>query len=203
MNAFIKPTANGRPRSSRFVAVGIVAASLTVICAGVATAVVPLSPAPTPTPVTQSADTDWSKMPKGYTQAQYEAFWGAGYSAEDVAKLNDLWNTDSIQTKARAGQMILDGSVLPVAPSPTVEQPSGDDLSVPNDGDQAKYEAFWSAGYTDANLAKLNDLWKSDSFETKAQAGKMILDGKTPPVAPSGTSQSVKDQTSSRPQRKS
>ncbi len=187
MNPFIKPTAAGRPRSSRFVAVGIVAAGLSVVCAGVATAVVPFAPTPTPTPVA-TASVDWSGMPKGYTRAQYEAFWGAGYSAEDVVKLNDLWKSDSIQTKARAGQMILDGAVLPVAPSPIVAQSSADDLSTPKQGDQARYDAFWNAGYTDANLAALNDLWKSGSFDTKARAGKMILEGKTPPVAPSGTS---------------
>ncbi|HEY3545685.1 MAG TPA: hypothetical protein VGK17_06300 [Propionicimonas sp.] len=186
MNPFIKPTTTGRPRSPRFVAVGIVAAGLSVVCAGVATAVVPFAPTPTPTPVA-TASVDWSGMPRGYNQAQYEAFWGAGYSAEDVVKLNDLWKSDSIQTKARAGQMILDGDVLPVAPSPAVAQPA-DDLSTPREGDQAKYEAFWNAGYTDANLATLNDLWKTGSFDTKARAGKMILEGKTPPVAPSGTS---------------
>ena len=189
MNPFIKPTTTRRPRSGRFVAVGIAAAGLTVVCAGVATAVVPFSPvAPTPSPVTQTANTDWSAMPAGYTRAQYEAFWGAGYSAEDVVKLNDLWKSDSTKTKARAGQLILDGDVVPVAPSPTVAQPSADDLSTPKDGDQAKYDAFWDAGYTGSNLAKLNDLWKTGSFETKAQAGKMILEGKKLPVAPSGTS---------------
>jgi hypothetical protein len=206
MNPFIKPTAARRPRSSRFVAVGIAAAGLSVVCAGVATAVVPFSPAAPAPAATQAAETDWSKMPKGYTQAQYEAFWGAGYSAEDVVKLNDLWKSDSTQTKAHAGQLILDGKTVPVAPSPTVAQPSGDDLSTPKDGDQAAYDAFWNAGYTGANLAKLNDLWKTGSFDTKARAGKMILAGQTPPVAPSGTSHTVKGQTSSptaKPHRKS
>ncbi len=207
MNPFIRPTAARRPRSGRFVAVGIAAAGLSVVCAGVATAVAPFSPsAPTPA-ATQAAETDWSKMPKGYTQAQYEAFWGAGYSPEDVAALSTLWKTDTTQTKARAGQMLLDGGKLPVAPSPTtVVQPSGDDKSIPKDGDRGAYEAFWKAGYTDANLAKLKDLWKSGTFDTKARAGRMILDGQTPPVAPSGTPETVKDQTSSpsaKPHRKS
>ena len=186
MNPFVKPTTTRRPLSGRFVAVGIAAAGLTVVCAGVATAGSPLAPpAPTPTTVAQSATTDWSGMPKGYTRAQYEAFWGAGYSPEDVATLGALWKTDSTQTKARAGQMILDGDVVPVAPSPAVAEPPAD-VSTPKEGDQAKYEAFWNAGYTDANLAKLNDLWKTGSFDTKAHAGKMILEGKTLPVAPSG-----------------
>ena len=200
MNPFIKPTATRRPRSGRFLAVGIAAASLTVICAGVATAVAPLAPAtPTPTAAAQPANTDWSAMPAGYTRAQYEAFWGAGYTPEDVTALSDLWKSDSTQTKARAGQMILDGDVLPVAPSPAVVQSSADDLSTPKAGDQAKYDAFWSAGYTSANLTKLNDLWKSGSFDTKARAGEMILEGKSLPVAPSGTAQTVKDKTSSAP----
>jgi len=41
---------------------------------------------------------------------------GAGYTAEDVTALNSLWHTDSITTKARAGQLILDHHRVPVAP---------------------------------------------------------------------------------------
>ena len=50
---------------------------------------------------------------------QFEAFWGAGYTAEDVEALGAIWNTSSSETKARAGQMILDGQTPPVAPSGT------------------------------------------------------------------------------------
>ena len=98
-------------------AVGIAAAGLTVVCAGVATAVVPFSPGtPTPTPVAHSGDTDWSATPKGYTQAQYDAFWSAGYTNANLATLNDLWKSGSFDTQARAGKMILDGRTPPVAP---------------------------------------------------------------------------------------
>jgi hypothetical protein len=189
MNPFTKPTATRRPLHRRFVAAGVIAAGLSVVGAGVATAVAPSSPVGLA--VTHAAHTvgiDWSAMPAGYTKEQYQAFWGAGYSPEDVAKLGDLWKTDTTQTKARAGQMLLDGKELPIAPSPVVAQPSSDDdLSTFKKADQSAYDAFWDAGYTDVNLTKLNDLWKSGSFDTKARAGRMILDGQTPPVAPSGT----------------
>ena len=45
-------------------------------------------------------------MPAGYTQAQYDT-------------LSALWNSDATETKAHAGQLILDGQTVPVAPSGT------------------------------------------------------------------------------------
>lgn len=60
---------------------------------------------------------DSSSMPEGYTVEQYEAFWGAGYTSQDRQVLQDLWHTDATETKARAGQMLIDGERVPVAPS--------------------------------------------------------------------------------------
>ena len=45
-----------------------------------------------------------------------EPFWGAGYTDADLAALSSLWHSDEAETKAHAGQMILDGDVLPIAP---------------------------------------------------------------------------------------
>jgi hypothetical protein len=59
------------------------------------------------------AGVDCSSMPAGYTRAQYEAFWGAGYTPADIAKLEALWHTDDIETKSRAGQMLIEGKALP------------------------------------------------------------------------------------------
>ncbi|GEN81252.1 hypothetical protein [Actinotalea fermentans] len=61
----------------------------------------------------------WSTLPDGYTREQYEAFWGAGYTQQDVSALAALWNLDDTETKARAGQMLLDGEPVPVAPGST------------------------------------------------------------------------------------
>lgn len=53
-----------------------------------------------------------------------EAFWEAGYTVEDAEALAALWQLDLWDTKARAGQALLDGEPLPVAPSGTAESAS-------------------------------------------------------------------------------
>jgi hypothetical protein len=178
------PTANRRARR-RLMAVGAVAAGLSVVAgAGAAMAVAPTSSlSRVVASALHEAGVDWSSMPAGYTQAQYEAFWGAGYTAADVATLSALWKSDALETKAHAGQMILDGSALPIAPSVAEDPAPGSTV----DFTKAQQDAFWGAGYTDDDVKKLNALWNSDTTETKAHAGQLILDGKTLPVAPSGT----------------
>ena len=189
-----------RPRR-RIVAVGVVAAALTVVGgAGAAMAAAPTSTvAQAVAGVLAEVGVDWSAMPEGYTQAQYEAFWGAGYTPEDVAALGALWSTADTETKARAGQALLDGEALPVAPGSTpaeaVAAGDADAADVPDDAwtslpdgyTQAQYEAFWAAGYTSDDVAALGALWSTDATESKARAGQMLLDGQTPPVAPGST----------------
>lgn len=66
--------------------------------------------------------------------AQYDAFWAAGYTAEDLETLNELWGTPWDETKLRAGQTLLDGKLLPIRPSgtPPVRLPAGpDDAPLP------------------------------------------------------------------------
>ncbi|GCE77504.1 hypothetical protein [Cellulomonas biazotea] len=181
-----------RPRR-RVVAVGVVAAALTVVGgAGAAMAAAPTSPvAEAVAGVLAEVGIDWSAMPEGYTRAQYEAFWGAGYTPEDVAALGALWSTDDTQTKARAGQALLDGETLPVAPGSTAPEAGPTDVEVsgelPEGYTPAQYAAFWDAGYTADDLEALSTLWSTDATETKARAGQMLLDGQTPPVAPGST----------------
>lgn len=47
-------------------------------------------------------------------QERYDAFWEAGYTVEDLEALGELWHTGAAETKARAGQLILDGEPLPL-----------------------------------------------------------------------------------------
>lgn len=77
---------------------------------------VPMAPGSAPQGTDEGV---WSTLPDGYTREQYEAFWGAGYTQEDVSALATLWNLDDMETKARAGQMLLDGEPVPVAPGST------------------------------------------------------------------------------------
>ena len=93
---------NHRP-TRRVVAIGAVAVGLCVAGTGVAAAAAPTSAlSRSVTEILQSAGVDWSTMPDGYTPEQYEAFWGAGYTAEDVDELSALWNLGTTETKARA-----------------------------------------------------------------------------------------------------
>jgi hypothetical protein len=175
-------------RGGKIVVAGVLTSVLAAAATGAAAAANPYSDvARTAEKVAQTIGIEWSAMPKGYTRGQYEAFWGAGYTADNVDTLSDLWKLDPIETKARAGQMLLDGRTPPVKPGAgATDQSPSFPPSTSAGGTQAEYDAFWGAGYTPENLARLDELWKTDSLETKARAGKMILDGKTPPVAPSG-----------------
>lgn len=189
----MNPSTTSRPGRTRLVAAGVVAASLTVAAGGVAMAapdsavasalggVLPTdaaAPAPAeagpdaPAPA-HAVETDWSQMPEGYTKEQYEALWGAGYTTDDLMALAELWGTEGTETKARVGQMLLDGEPVPVAPGSTAPGP--------------QYDAFWAAGYTADDLEALQDLWDLDWAETKLRAGQALLDGQTLPVAPGST----------------
>jgi hypothetical protein len=175
-------------RGTKVVAVGVVTGALAVAGAGAAAAANPYSGvARTVEEVAHAVGIEWSAMPDGYTRAQYEAFWAA-YTVDDMEELSALWSTDAVETKARAGQMLLDGLEPPVAPSvvpsagPSAGPSVGEGRST--DDQQARYDAFWDAGYTVEDLDALADLWSSDPSETKARAGQLLLDGQTLPVSP-------------------
>ncbi|WP_258723651.1 hypothetical protein [Cellulomonas sp. NS3] len=189
-----------RRRGGRVVVAGVVTSALAVAGAGAAAAADPYSDvARAVENVAQAVGIDWSAMPPGYTREQYDAFWGAGYTPEDVDALAALWSTGTTETKARAGQMLLDGLVPPVA-----EGTAPADGTAPSDGtapaegyaepldpsateDDRARAAFWDAGYTLEDVEALNALWSSESLETKARAGRLLLDGEPVPVAPGGT----------------
>lgn len=180
MNASTTTTGNRR-KPLRLVAVGLAATTLCVAGAGFAAAANPETGfARVVEGAVQAVGIDWSAMPENYTQAQYEAFWGAGYASQDVEELSTLWGTADTETKARAGQLLIDGQPVPVAPS------GPEDTRVAEiTAEQA--DALVGAGYAGADVDELSALWGTEFSETKARAGQLLLDGATLPVEPSGT----------------
>ena len=113
-------------RGGKVVAAGVVVSALAVYGAGAAAAANPYSDgARAVENLAHAVGIDWSAMPDGYTREQYEAFWGAGYTAADVETLSALWTSDATETKARAGQLILDGQALPIAPGAAADDSTG------------------------------------------------------------------------------
>ncbi|MBO3093993.1 hypothetical protein [Cellulomonas dongxiuzhuiae] len=167
-------------RHRRVIAVGAVAAGLSVACAGGAMAVAPGSAVSrTLSGALQSVGIEWQGMPEGYTPEQYTAFWDAGYTWGDAQHLSELWQLDIIETKSQAGRLLADGQTLPITPG-TYPEAGADPQSVALD-------AFWSVGYTYEDAEQLAALWGVDVSETKARAGQALVDGQTLPVEPSGT----------------
>ncbi|GIG34703.1 hypothetical protein [Cellulomonas pakistanensis] len=164
-------------RVGRIAAAGVVTSTLAVVGAGAAAAANPYSGfAVAVEGAARAVGVDWSAMPAGYTRDQYETFWDAGYTTDDVAALEDLWQTDATTAKARAGQLLLDGGTVPVAPG---EAGPGDG-SAPD-----PYTAFFDAGFGYADAERLAELWRVDPAEAKARAGQLVIDGQPVPGAPS------------------
>lgn len=164
-------------RAGRIAAAGVVTSTLAVVGAGAAAAANPYSGfAVAVEGAARAVGVEWTAMPAGYTREQYEAFWGAGYTSDDVVALADLWQTDATTAKARAGQLVLDGAPVPVAPAEAGPgaAPGGDD----------PVSAFFDAGYGFDDAARLADLWQVDVGEAKARAGQLLLDGGQVPVRP-------------------
>ena len=163
-------------RAGRIAAAGVVTGTLAVVGAGAAAAANPYSGfAVAVEDAVRAVGVDWSAMPAGYTREQYQAFWDQGYTTDDVAALEDLWQTDATTAKARAGQLLLDGATVPVAPG---EAGPGDGST----GDPMS--TFWDSGYDFDDAARLAELWQVDVGEAKARAGQLLLDGDPLPIAP-------------------
>jgi hypothetical protein len=164
-------------RAGTIAITGVVVSALGVVGAGAAAAANPFSGfAVAVDGVAQAVGVEWSAMPDGYTREQHDAFWGAEYSAGDLEMLCDLWNVDALEAKARAGQMLLDGETLPVAPGA-----SGPVEEVPYLAPDAQ-EALREAGVTFEDAEQLAELWQIGTYEAKARAGDMLLRGEEPPL---------------------
>jgi hypothetical protein len=104
-----------------------------------------------------------------------QAYFDAGYDYNDAVALGKVWNeTDISSIKTEAGQKLIGGQTLPVAPSGTPATP--EDKNV---------EAFFNAGYDYNDAVQLGKLWKiSDTYQVKIDAGKKLSEGQTLPIAP-------------------
>ena len=187
------PTSTGSRR--RTAAIGVVAVTLTVGAGALAHALAtadrpaasvtagdPAPPAPVDDVALATDDPTAADVLAGadeYTQARSDAFWGAGYVMEDADALAALWNVEILEAKGRAGQLLLDGQPVPIAPSSSL------DLTDPGTITQLQLAAFWDAGYTGADGAALAALWNVDVIEAKGTAGQMLRDGQPLPIGPS------------------
>ena len=100
---------------------------------------------------------------------------------QDANALADLWHVEVIEAKGRAGQMLLDGQPVPIAPGSSL------DLTDPDTIAELEAEAYWDAGYTGDDGTALAALWNVEVIEAKTTAGQMLRDGQPLPIGPSGT----------------
>lgn len=108
-------------------------------------------------------------------QQRLNAFSAAGYSYEDAEKLATLWKTaNPYEAKVEGGKRLLAGSTLPI-------KPSNPELGK----EEARVNAFFTAGYTYDDAVRLATLWKTaDPHAAKVEAGKRILAGDAMPFKP-------------------
>lgn len=189
----MKPLVSTTRSPRRVAAAGVVAATLTVGAAGAAYALAHRPPEPValapaapeeaePPPVLEPLTDSGAAAPDtSFTQEQSDAFWDAGYYMEDADALATLWDTDILEAKSRASQLLLDGKPVPVAPGSSL------DLSDPSTISMLELEAYDDAGYTAEDGAALATLWHMDVGEAKIDAGRLLRDGQTLPIPPSGT----------------
>lgn len=139
------------------------------------TMVAPAAPA---APSSAAALTPAELAQKAVTDAKgVDAYFAAGYGLEAAAELAAIWKMDADDlsaVKAEAGQRLLDGKTLPVQPDPAALEAAEDD---------ARYDAFFNAGYDYDSATELAKIWKlDDPSEAKVKAGQWLLDGKKVPV---------------------
>jgi hypothetical protein len=110
--------------------------------------------------------------------AALAAFFNAGYTYDDAVALAKLWNSpDPFQVKATAGQDLLNGQHLPLAP--------GSAPAAPADNETDPTAAFFNAGYTYDDAVALAKLWHlSEPYDAKTAASQKLAAGETLPIRP-------------------
>nr|WP_221374281.1 hypothetical protein [Actinoplanes polyasparticus] len=145
---------------------------------------------PAAAPASPSAD------PEKQRDAQLEAYYDAGFGYDDAGRLAKIWklsDDNRVAVKAEAGRRLLLGETLPIKPQP--DAPVEEETTRPMD--DARFTAFFNAGYTWTEAEKLAKIWKiADPSDAKLEAGKRLLAGQELPVKP--TAEGVKEALTSK-----
>jgi hypothetical protein len=99
---------------------------------------------------------------------------------EDANALADLWHVNVLEAKGRAGQLLLDGQPVPVAPGSSVDMTDPDVIA------GLELTAYWDAGYNAEEATELAALWNVEVIEAKQMAGRMLRAGEALPIGPGG-----------------
>jgi hypothetical protein len=110
-------------------------------------------------------------------EAQYAAYFGAGYTWDEAVKFAKLWHLkDPSDAKLAAGKKLLAGETLPIKPKPANVKAAKEEKQV---------EAFFKKGYDVDDAIKLAKIWHlKDAYAAKVEGGKRILAGQTLPLQP-------------------
>jgi hypothetical protein len=125
---------------------------------------------PTPDPVDTST-------PDPAAEAQWDAFFNAGYTWTEAEKLAKIWHLkDPSDAKLMAGKKLLAGETLPVKPKPA---------NVAAALENKRADFFFKKGYDVYDAVKLQKLWHlKDAWAAKVEGGKRLLAGQTLPIQP-------------------
>lgn len=138
-------------------------------------------------PISLSAQAPVADLQSDPEQDARTAFFDAGYTYDDAVALGAQWNLDSWEAKSAAGEKLLAGETLPVAPGSSAPAPEVAPAPVDQaevGADAAALDAYFGAGYDYDDAVALGALWNVDFFEAKVSAGEKLLAGETLPVAP-------------------
>ncbi|GAA2611167.1 hypothetical protein [Paractinoplanes durhamensis] len=110
-------------------------------------------------------------------EAQYAAFFNAGYTWTEAEKLAAIWHlSDPSDAKLMAGKKLLAGEKLPVKPTAA---------GVKQALENKRVEAFFNKGYDVEDAVKLAKTWHlKTAYQAKVEGGKRILAGQTLPIQP-------------------
>ncbi len=157
------------------------------------TMVAPAAPASPSPPQSAPAGDPVTEARKAVADSRAtDAYFGAGYGYDDAVELAKIWKMDEKNpdaVKAEAGQRLLDGTKLPIEPSPEGAEAARDN---------ARYTAFFNAGYDYDDAVELAELWKlADASAAKVEGGQRLLDGEQLPI----TAEPVQQQTATESDR--
>jgi hypothetical protein len=104
------------------------------------------------------------------------AFFDAGYTADDAARLARLWKlAEPSDAKIAAGKKLEADRRLPFPPAAA---------NLRTARDEAAKQRFWDAGYDSKDAEKLSRLWHVSVSQAKVEGGQKLLAGETLPIRP-------------------